>query len=776
MSNASGFEFLADPVRGILEELGIQTPTPPQAEASPFIAEGENVLVIAPTGSGKTEAAMLPLLSRLVKAGHGEGISIIYITPLRALNRDMLRRLEMWCSRLGLKIEVRHGDTPMARRQQQSRNPPDLLVTTPETLQAILPGARMRRNLSTVKAVVVDELHNLVESKRGVQMTVGLERLRRVAGDYQLVGLSATVGSPDEAARFLFGKRKHRIVKAAVPKDFRYLVTYPTPDSNDGEISRKTFSTVDLAARLSEINDQVEAHKSTLIFVNSRTVAEMLGEKLNRLRGDVGVHHGSLPREERERVENAFRSGELRALVCIPEDEQIITSDGVKKCRDVKVGEEILSYDLQTMKTVFKRVVRRYERLAGGYLKIRHELGTLKVTHNHPVLCLGADGLVWKPAEELTVGDGLITVGKMKGIRIPSHKVTNYGNLFVKNSEIRALGYEPPGRTRSRVTRFNEIKPMMSEEELTGFSSFTTTQAKYVLPAYVDPKLGYLLGFLKSDGERHMRFFNTDARKIARAEGILLQIYSGKPSYMLNRSRLSTKPQITLQANSKPLTDLFANIWKVLPLQEDVAAAFLGAYLDGDGCIVVRNGWVEQVQFSTFKPENREYLLCTLLSLGFKPKMWKANGTSGAGFCISLVYEDDKARFLNLVKAWSFKASGLAATNLGRKETTYYGLGVYLRARRQALGISSYKLQKDAGYSTKYENLKRGITKPVLMELNKRLRSPLLENLILGDFGISQVRSIESEHREGTVVNFEVEGTQTYVVTGVITHNCTRYS
>ena len=147
-------------------------------------------------------------------------------------------------------------------------------------------------------------------------MTLGLERLKKVAGEFQLIGLSATVGSPEEAARFLFGEGRHRIVKASVPKDFGYQVRYPTPDSNDSEISRKTFSTIDLAARLSEISEQVGSHESTLIFVNSRTVAEMLGEKLNRLRGDVGVHHGSLPREERERVENAFRNGQLKALVC----------------------------------------------------------------------------------------------------------------------------------------------------------------------------------------------------------------------------------------------------------------------------------------------------------------------------------------------------------------------------------------------------------------------------------------------------------------------------
>jgi ATP-dependent helicase Lhr and Lhr-like helicase len=316
LSSDQSFEFLAEPLQRIVSESGMTSPTPPQAAASPLIAGGENVLIVAPTGSGKTEAAILPLLSRLVKEGHPEGISILYITPLRALNRDMLRRLEFWCARLGLRIEVRHGDTPIAQRQKQSRNPPNLLVTTPETLQAILPGSRMRRNLASVKAVVVDELHNLVESKRGVQLTLGLERLRKVAGDFQVVGLSATVGAPDVAAGFLFGDREHRVVRAAIPKEFRYTVEYPTPNAKDSEVSRETFSTIDLAARLSKINDLVESHKSTLIFVNSRTLAEMLGEKLNRLRGDIGVHHGSLPREERERVENAFKAGQLKALVC----------------------------------------------------------------------------------------------------------------------------------------------------------------------------------------------------------------------------------------------------------------------------------------------------------------------------------------------------------------------------------------------------------------------------------------------------------------------------
>jgi len=316
LSAEGSFESLAPAVRSLLVETGITEPTPPQVKAWPLVSRGGDVLVVAPTGSGKTEAALLPLLSRLVLEGHGEGISLLYITPMRALNRDMLKRLQVWCAKLGLKVDIRHGDTPQAQRAKQSAYPPDVLVTTPETLQAVLPGRRMRDNLSHLKAVVVDELHNLVESKRGVQLCVGLERLRKVAPRFQLVALSATVGTPDVAARFLFGDRQPTVIRVEAPKEFTYSIEYPVPDPSSQSAAKETYSAPDLAARLSRINSLIESHTSTLIFVNSRTLAEMLGEKLARLRKDVGVHHGSLPREERERVEHAFKTGALKALVC----------------------------------------------------------------------------------------------------------------------------------------------------------------------------------------------------------------------------------------------------------------------------------------------------------------------------------------------------------------------------------------------------------------------------------------------------------------------------
>lgn len=313
----STFLYLNDRVRKILDRRGIVRPTPPQQAAFPSILKGENVLIIAPTGSGKTEAAILPLLSKLIDSGEkAEGVSILYITPMRALNRDLLKRLQELCYELGLTIQIRHGDTPKAERVKQSKSPPDLLVSTPETLQAILPGRKMRKNLSSLKAVVVDELHELISSKRGVQLAVGLERLREVAPSFQLICLSATIADPENAASFIFGSRPYKIIKADTQKSYSYSVTLPLPDEESFQVGEGTYSPPDLAARLHLIDRLIDSHSSTLIFVNSRTIAEMLGEKLSRLRNDVAVHHGSLPREERERVEQAFKQGQLRALVC----------------------------------------------------------------------------------------------------------------------------------------------------------------------------------------------------------------------------------------------------------------------------------------------------------------------------------------------------------------------------------------------------------------------------------------------------------------------------
>ncbi len=319
-SEADVFELLAKPVRKTLAELGFTEPTLPQTMAIPTLLSGKNVLLIAPTGSGKTEAVLLPIFSNLIQQQEEtKGIQVIYITPLRALNRDMLKRLTFWAERLGLTVEVRHGDTEMKIRRKQARQPPQMLVTTPETLQAILPGSQMQRHLSQVQYVIVDEVHELAGSKRGTQLTLALERLSEITQqEFQRIGLSATIGNPEEIAKFIAGtNRPINIIQANLAKNYRYQVENPQPTTTDFELAGKLETSPEAAARIRRLTELVDTHKSTLIFVNSRQNAEMLGHKISQLgRNDIAVHHGSLSREERVTIEDEFKSGKLKAIIC----------------------------------------------------------------------------------------------------------------------------------------------------------------------------------------------------------------------------------------------------------------------------------------------------------------------------------------------------------------------------------------------------------------------------------------------------------------------------
>jgi ATP-dependent Lhr-like helicase len=313
------FSLLVQPVQEGLVELGFSKPTLPQVLAIPNILVGENVLLIAPTGSGKTEAVLLPVFSNFIQYGEKKGIEIVYVTPLRALNRDLLRRLAFWAKRLGITVEVRHGDTELRLRRRQVISPPNMLVTTPETLQAVLPGSRMKEHLKHVRWVIVDEVHELASSKRGTQLAVALERLYEIAGrEFQRIGLSATIGNPEQVAQFIAGtNRSIRVIQASLSKNYKYTVENPFPTEADYELAGKIGISPEGAARIRRIAELVDSHRSTLIFVNSRTVAEMLGYRFTQLRrSDIAVHHGSLSKEERIQIEDDFKAGILKAIIC----------------------------------------------------------------------------------------------------------------------------------------------------------------------------------------------------------------------------------------------------------------------------------------------------------------------------------------------------------------------------------------------------------------------------------------------------------------------------
>lgn len=311
----NAFLLLDDQIRAKLEEERIFEPTKPQKEAIPAILSGENVLLIAPTGTGKTEAASLPIFHQILSSKI-KGTKAVYITPLRALNRDMLRRFQEWGEKLHISVAVRHGDTSQADRRRQALKPPDLLITTPETMQIMLTGKLLRKNLSTVKTVVVDEVHEMATTKRGSQLAVILERLAELAGDFQRIGLSATVGSPEDVARLLAGRgRSYRIIETEVERASDLRVTSPTPVRGDYAMASTLECDPHLAAQIRFIREIVHS-KKCLIFVNTRQAAEVLGSRFRQLGEPVGVHHGSLSVEARVEAEEAFKYGNLRGLIC----------------------------------------------------------------------------------------------------------------------------------------------------------------------------------------------------------------------------------------------------------------------------------------------------------------------------------------------------------------------------------------------------------------------------------------------------------------------------
>jgi len=248
------------------------------------------------------------------------GIKVLYITPLRALNRDMLERLEWWCNNLDVKLAVRHGDTETKERTRQARSPPDILITTPETLQAILSGWIMRQHLQQVRWVIIDEVHEMADSKRGSQLSLALERLRSMIGrDFQIIGLSATIGSREKVAQFLVGKgRSVEVVRVPVARMMRLKIVFPQPEDEDLRLASQLYTHPEVAARLRIIRDYISRHKSVLLFTNTRAISEVLASRFKVWDIDfpVSIHHGSLAKPSRIAAERGLKNGELKGLVC----------------------------------------------------------------------------------------------------------------------------------------------------------------------------------------------------------------------------------------------------------------------------------------------------------------------------------------------------------------------------------------------------------------------------------------------------------------------------
>jgi ATP-dependent helicase Lhr and Lhr-like helicase len=282
----------------------------PHQQAMLARAEAPSTLLIAPTGGGKTLAGFLPTLAEL-GAAPGPGLHTLYISPLKALTADIRRNLRTPIEGAGLAIRVedRTGDTGYTQRRRQRADPPHILLTTPESLALLLSYDDAARTFAGVRRVVVDEVHALAESKRGDQLMLLLARLQTMAPGLRRVALSATVEDPPALARY-FGAGTQVLLADPGPAPDIAMLETDTPPPWAGGGGRYAIPA---------ILDQVRRHRTTLIFHNTRAQAELFFRDLWLANDDglpIGIHHGSLAREQRERVEQAMADGRLRAVVC----------------------------------------------------------------------------------------------------------------------------------------------------------------------------------------------------------------------------------------------------------------------------------------------------------------------------------------------------------------------------------------------------------------------------------------------------------------------------
>ena len=312
------FENLCQELISALKERGITEPTDPQRDVIPKIRSGKNVLLVAPTGIGKTEAAMLPIFDSIFRTRGKPGIRCLYITPLRALNRDMLKRMEEYGAALDVSVGVRHGDSTQAERTKQSQKAPEILITTPETLQVLFTGKRLREHLKNIEWVVVDEVHELSSTERGAQLSVALERLVELCGEYKRIGLSATVGDVEDVKGFLSGiGREIVLCKHDTHREFDIVVECPAPDREDAVLLDRLQCDPDILAVMKRARQLMELGRSTLLFVNTRETAEWLAARYHMWDEEfsIDVHHGSLSKENRMSIEDRFKNGDLKTVI-----------------------------------------------------------------------------------------------------------------------------------------------------------------------------------------------------------------------------------------------------------------------------------------------------------------------------------------------------------------------------------------------------------------------------------------------------------------------------
>ena len=653
----------------------------PQKYAIIPIHNQENVLVSAVTGSGKTITGFLAILNELIslseKGKLENKVYCVYISPLKALNNDVginleqpLKEMEdLSGKKLGIKIAVRTGDTTATEKQKMLKETPHILVTTPESLALILTSPKFREKLREVRYCIIDEVHSLAENKRGVHLSLSLERLHELAGNFVRIGLSATTEPIEEIAKFIVGNHRDcKIAKIDLTKKMDVKVLCPLPD-----LINTTFEETH-SAMYELINKLIQDHKTTLIFTNTRSATERvvhyLKEKFPKnYTENIGAHHGSLSKDHRLNMEKRMREGKLKAIVCLEGNTKILDSDGnwvkIKDIDGRRVTTLNKKFKLSNNKVITKITKENHDNL----LKITTSLGKeIICTKEHKFLTINESGeSEWKEAESLDKKDNIGTIRKYNYKMLTKKELNilaldNYPNdgylglkkeflkkikdkIIKKNKEIKLywgknlkskISYSTfltdlRGKFLFRIEIIKQIaKDLNINKEELWDNIVSVSADKYKSHKIeLNENLMKLLGFMSAEGyisNRAVYISNRD-EKLLYYYGNLIKNLSGRNPF----KKLSSSGTPILSWGSVFLSKFLQNLgFKkgrkarinsipnfIFKLSSKLVFSFITAYLDGDGFPETKkDGRTYAIGFSTTSKEMANDLMALLLREG----------------------------------------------------------------------------------------------------------------------------------------------------------------
>jgi len=810
-----------------IKELAVsrfEKPTLVQELAIPKVLEGKNILVIAETGSGKTESIMLSLFNKLIEKEH-KPFALLYLTPMRALNRDLLDRLLWWCNKLDIDISVRHGDTTQYERKIQVEHPSHILISTPEQINAMLVGKRLREHLKNIKYIVVDEIHEIVNSKRGVQLTLSLERLKRYCGIPQIIALSATVGSPEIAAKFVFSDKSYEIINAISPKDMQIKVESPYPNKEDKIIAEKIFIGDSVVARLRRIRDLILEHRSTLAFTNTREAAEILSSRLRLFDKSLQheIHHSSLSKEVRIKAEKDFKEEKLKSIICVSGDTNILLAGGSWKTindiyeNNLRITSLNTNLKLEPDKTS-KIIKTGIEKTVKVITKHGFEL---ECTKEHQFLTINDGNLEWIKAQDLKAGQNVAIIRqnpfepKEKSFYsiLPDNLYVQISDRFFnkikqaikeKYKKYEDLSLEiginlsnlrhflagkktnqTIGRLREIIKKLN-INPeeLYNEIILVGSRNYT----RYIIPQKISPAFCRSIGFLLADGtitrRNRIRFFNKNRNLLKKYIDIL------KNEFNINTSILNGPYTLVAQCYATWLSNILKNIGVklgrkariieipkiIFQLPKKHQLEFLGGYFDGDGCFQNFHGRTYSMLFTTFSKKMAQDLQLLLLSLGIVTSIRHTEKKND--YVVTILGGEHLRKFISMCEIWKDKTK-LNISNYGyTHKDTIPSIGILLKNLRLKAGVSTYFMQMDKGLNPyRYEIDDRSISRQQLLDLIKIYAeyekiSKILTSLATSDIFWDNIKKIE---RGKTCKVYDILNTKNsnFIANGFIVHNCT---